>query len=147
MSVEENRECIERHFQELWNEGRLDRVSEFFSSEFMNFGERFQDGLALIRHVVTVWRTAFPDMRFTTDLMITTGDVVVCEMTLQGTHLGEFQLIPPLSGPNLAPNGRTFKVKHMHRFVLRNAKIVEHFAVRDDLGMFHQLGNLAALAR
>jgi predicted ester cyclase len=112
----------------------------------MNFGEQYQDGPALVRHIVTVWRTAFPDLRLTTDLMVATGDVVVCEMTLQGTHVGELRLIPPLSGPDLAPNGRTFKVKQLHRFVLRNAKIVEHFAVRDDLGMFHPLGHLAALA-
>jgi len=44
------------------------------------------------------------------------------------------------------PNGKSFKVKHIHRFRLKKAKIVEHFAVRDDLSVFQQLGHLAALS-
>ncbi len=35
----------------------------------------------------------------------------------------------------------------MHRFPLKEAKIVEHFAVTDDLGMFEQLGHLGAFSR
>jgi predicted ester cyclase len=85
-------------------------------------------------------------MRFTVDAMIAEGDVVMCEVTLRGTHTGEFPLIPPLHGPTLPPNGRSFEIKHMHRFRLRGGKIVEHFAVRDDLGMFQQLGHLGALS-
>jgi len=46
----------------------------------------------------------------------------------------------------LLPSGKTFRVKHIHRFRLRDGKIVEHIAVRDDLGMFQQLGHLGALA-
>jgi predicted ester cyclase len=45
----------------------------------------------------------------------------------------------------IAPNGKTFSVKHIHRFLMRDGKIVEHFAVRDDLGMFRQLGHLSNL--
>ena len=51
-----------------------------------------------------------------------------------------------LEGPDLLPSGKTFRVKHIHRFRLRDGKIVEHIAVRDDLGMFQQLGHLGALA-
>jgi hypothetical protein len=45
----------------------------------------------------------------------------------------------------LAPNDKKFTVKHIHRFRMKETKIVEHVAVRDDLGMFQQLGHLAAL--
>ncbi len=99
-----------------------------------------------MKHIVTIWRTAFPDLHFTVDSMVAEGDLVMCEASFQGTHLGELQLIPPLGGPNLPPSGKTFRVKHMLRFRLRDGKIVEHFAVRDDLGMFQQLGHLAALS-
>ncbi len=70
----------------------------------------------------------------------------MCEVTFRGTHLGILRLVPPLTGPDLAPNGKTFQVKHIHRFRLRYGKIIEHFAVRDDLGMFQQLGHLRALS-
>ena len=64
----------------------------------------------------------------------------MCEVTLTGTHLGDFPLIPPLHGATLAPNGREFTVKHIHGFRLKEAKIVEHFAVRDDLACSSSLG-------
>jgi predicted ester cyclase len=146
MSVDENKTCVLRQFEELWNNGQLDSVEDFFAEDFMNFGQQYQDARPIVKHIIQVWRTAFPDLRFTVDFIVAEGDLVMCEASFQGTHLGEFPLIPPLQGPTLAPNGKTFKVKHIHRFRLKEGQIVEHFAVRDDLGMFQQLGHLGALA-
>jgi predicted ester cyclase len=141
-----NKESVRRQFEELWNNGRVDLIGEFFDKDFMNFGEQHQDGHALLKHIVGVWRSAFPDRRFIVDLMVAEGDLVMCEVTCQGTHMGNFQLIPPLEGPSLPPNRKTFKVKQIHRFRLRDGKVVEHFAARDDLHMFQQLGHLSALS-
>jgi steroid delta-isomerase-like uncharacterized protein len=146
VSVEANKTCVRRHFEELWNKGQLEKVGDFFSEDFMNFGEQYQDGHEIIRGVVNVWRHAFPDLRFTIDSMVAEDDVVMCEVSFEGTHRGEFPLIPPLQGPTLLPNGQAFCVKHIHRFRLKDGKIVEHFAVRDDLGMFQQLGHLATIS-
>jgi predicted ester cyclase len=144
MSAEANKDCVRRHFEELWNEGKLDKTCEFFGENFMNFGQRYEDRREIVKYVVSVWRTAFPDLRFTVDSMVAEGDLVMCEVSFQGTHLGELKLIPPLEGPDLQPNGRRFNVKHIHRFRMKDGQIVEHFAVRDDLGMFRQLGQLHA---
>jgi len=38
MSVEENKSCVLRQFEELWNNGQVDRVEDFFAEDFMNFG-------------------------------------------------------------------------------------------------------------
>jgi predicted ester cyclase len=141
-----NKASVRRQFEELWNNGRVELIGELFDKDFMNFGKQHQDGHALVKHIVGVWRAAFPDLRFVVDLMAAEGDLVMCEVTCLGTHMGNFQLIPPLQGPSLPPNGKTFKVKHIHRFRLRDGKVVEHFAVRDDLGMFQQLGHLSAIA-
>jgi len=145
MPEEANKACVRRHFEELWNNGELEKAADFFDPAFMNFGQQYQDGIALVKRIVAVWRTAFPDLHFTVETIIAEGDVVMCEVSLRGTHFGEFPLIPPLQGPSLAPNGRAFHVKHIHRFRLAQGKIVEHFAARDDLGMFQQLGRLAEL--
>jgi len=144
MSVDENKICVLRQFEELWNNGQVDRVEDFFAEDFMNFGQRYQDARPIVKHIVQVWRTAFPNLRFTVAFIVAECDLVMCEASFQGTHLGEFPLIPPLHGPTLAPNGKTFKVKHIHRFRLKEGKIIEHFAVRDDLGMLQQLGHLGA---
>ncbi len=141
-----NRTSVRRQFEELWNNGRVELIGELFDKDFMNFGKQHLDGHALVKRIIGVWRAAFPDLRFAVDLMVAEGDLIMCEVTCQGTHQGNFELISPLEGPSLVPNGRAFKVKHIHRFRLREGKVVEHFAVRDDLGMFQQLGHLSALA-
>ena len=146
MPDDTNKNCVRHHFEVLWNEGQLERIDDFFDKDFMNFGERYQDARPVLKQIVSIWRAAFPDLHFTVDSIVAEGDVVMCEVSFQGTHLGEFQLIPPLEGPNLLPNGKAFRVKHFHRFRLREGKIVEHFAVRDDLAMFRQLGHLGTFA-
>ncbi len=42
------------------------------------------------------------------------------------------------------PTGKRFEVSHIHWYTLRDGKIVEHYANRDDLGMMRQLGLLPA---
>jgi predicted ester cyclase len=140
-----NKACVRGHFEELWNRGEFDRIGDFFSKDFTNFGQPVPDVRGAVKYIIGVWRTAFPDLHFGIDSVIAEGDVVMCEVTFRGTHLGEFHLVPPLKGPDLLPNRKPFQVKHIHRFRLRDGKIVEHFAVRDDLGMFLQLGHLGAL--
>ena len=146
MTESANKDCVRRHFEELWNQGRVENIDEFFSPQFSNFGVQYSDVRAIIQHIIRTWRGAFPDLFFQIDSLVEEGDSVMCEVTLSGTHLGEFPLIPPLHGPTLAPNGRKFTVKHIHRFRLKDARIVEHFAVRDDLAMFKQLGHLGAIS-
>jgi steroid delta-isomerase-like uncharacterized protein len=145
-NLDANKACVRGHFEELWNNGHLDRIDDFFAEDFMNFGQQYQDGRALVKRIVSGWRTAFPDLHFTVDSIVAEGDLVMCEASFQGTHLGELQLIPPLKGPSLPANGKSFKVKHIQKFRLKDGKIVEHFAVRDDLGMFQQLGHLRAIS-
>ena len=141
-----NKSCVLQHFEVLWNRGDVGRVGDYFSADFTNFGQRVPDIQAVLGYVIGAWRTAFPDLHFSVDYAIGENDLVMCEATFRGTHLGVLQLVPPLAGPDLPPNGKTFQVKHIHRFRLRDGKIIEHFAVRDDLGMFQQLGHLRALS-
>jgi predicted ester cyclase len=145
MNESPNKECVQRHFEELWNHGAVEKIDQFFSREFTNFGVQYSDVRGIIQHIVRTWRDAFPDLVFQIDALVEEGDSVMCEVTLSGTHLGDFALIPPLHGPTLRPNGKKFTVKHIHRFRMKETRIVEHFAVRDDLGMFLQLGHLAAI--
>lgn len=141
-----DKECIQRHFEELWNRGEVEKIDEFFSQDFTNFGVQYSDVRGILQHIIRTWRGAFPDLAFQIDSLLQEGDTVICEVTMSGTHLGDFPLIPPLQGPTLTPNGRKFSVKHIHRFRMKDAKIVEHFAVRDDLTMFQQLGHLRSIS-
>ena len=64
MSDSANKVCVRLHFEELWNNGQLDRIDDFFAKEFMNFGQQHQDGRTIVKHIVTVWRTPSPTYAF-----------------------------------------------------------------------------------
>ena len=64
--------------------------------------------------------------------MIAEGDMVACRITVSGTHDGDFQGTPP--------TGKRFAVDHVHWHRLADGKLVERWAVRDDLGTLIQLG-------
>jgi len=42
----------------------------------------------------------------------------------------------------MAPTQKHFQVQHIHWYKVRDGKIVEHTANRDDIGMMRQLGLL-----
>ena len=81
-------------------------------------------------------RTAFPDIRYTTEEVIGEGDTVVARTTLRGTHTGPFL--------GLAPTGRRVEQAQIHILRFAGGKAVEHRAVRDDLGLLRQLGAIPA---
>ena len=61
-----------------------------------------------MRHIVTVWRTAFPDLQYEIQEEIVHDDKVVTRVLMRGTHLGEFQqgVGPGRIMGTMAPTGR-----------------------------------------
>lgn len=85
-----------------------------------------------MRGLITMLRTAFPDLRFTIEELIAEGDTVAGRLTMNGTHTG------PLMG--MPPTGRAVRQAHMHFVRFRDGKAIEHWGVRDDMGMMRQMG-------
>ena len=138
MSVEHNKHLVQYTFERLFNTGELALADELVSAEFLNH-EAPPDaprGPAGLRQIVTMLRTAFPDIRYETAEMIAEGDKVVARTILRGTHTGPFMGMPPTGRPVVQEQ------IHILRFV--DGKAVEHRAVRDDLGMMRQLGVIPA---
>jgi predicted ester cyclase len=79
--------------------------------------------------------------------LLAEGDTVVVRSRVSGTHLGVGQR--PINGGMLVgvkPTGKRFEVSHIHWYRVRNGKIAEHHANRDDIGMMRQLGLLPPAA-
>ena len=77
-------------------------------------------------------RSAFSDLRVTTEDMIAEEDKVAVRWTLRGTHHGDLMGIPP-TGKQVAVTGID-----INRIV--SGRIVERWANVDMLGMMQQLG-------
>jgi predicted ester cyclase len=74
----------------------------------------------------------FSERRFEIHQVIADGDTVVVHCTFHGRHTGQFMGLAPTNQPV------AFRQVHIVRF--QDSKAVEHWAVRDDLGLGRQLG-------
>jgi steroid delta-isomerase-like uncharacterized protein len=149
MTPEENKVVFQRIWDELFNQRNLAVVDELFAPDFVNHVRLvqvretapppFPPGPAHMKQLVTTLTTAFPDSHFTVEDTIVAGDKVVGRITWSGTHRGEFLGIPA--------TGKAFKVSHIQIYRFAGGKAVEHWAVRDDLGMLRQLGLIPPLGQ
>jgi len=76
------------------------------------------------------------DMSYEVHRILVDGDFAVAYVTMRGTHEGGLP-------PGMPATHKPFAVKHMHlvRFA-DDGRALEHWAVRDDLGMAMQAGLL-----
>jgi steroid delta-isomerase-like uncharacterized protein len=89
-----------------------------------------------VKQYVTLFRTAFPDLRATVDDVIAEGDRVVTRWTSRGTHQGELMGIPA-SGKRVTFSGITINR-------VSGGKVVEDRTNFDQLGLMQQLGAIPA---
>src|ERR671913_253980 len=134
VSAEENKVLFRRTYEELLNQGILDVADELIAPDFINHEAPpgMDRGPESMRGLANMLRTAFPDLHFEIEELVAEGDTVAGRLTMSGTHEG------PLMGT--LPTGRSVRQDHMHFVRFRDGKAVEHWGVRDDLGMMQQLG-------
>lgn len=137
MSAEENKAVIRRLVEEVYNGNNLDVLDELAAQDVVNHSAvpEHKHGIEGFRHVNRWVRAAFSDAHYAIDDMIAEGDMVAVRITASGTHDGEFRGSPPTGG--------RFSVEHVHWHRLADGKLVERWAVRDDLGSAQQLGLLS----
>lgn len=152
--TERNREVVRRHL-ELMNGGAWKQAAAMFAPEVRHHLGNWQEGAerivqgqaALLDNLEDIFRT-FPDWKMEIVDMVADGDSVVVRCKVSGTH--KVVGTKRINGGFLAgvqPTGKRFVVQHMHWYKLRDGKIVDHFANRDDLGMTQQLGLLPVANR
>jgi predicted ester cyclase len=120
--------------------GDRDAVFEFWSPDFVSHvTERVNPaavGTDVRGHELEWWtqvRDAFPDMVFSVDLLIESGDLVVSNWSVRGTHTGTaFYDVEP-SGERVVINGTAI-------LRMRDGKIVEHWGgphCQNGVGLTH----------
>jgi len=136
--AEENKALVRYWIEEAINKGKLAVVDEFVPRGYV--GHNPNHPLAgqpvgpeeVKEHVVTMLRTAFPDLHQSIEEMIAEGDWVVVRSTFRGTHQGPFA--------GMAPTGKRVAMTAIEIFRLADDKMAEHWINADMLGMLQQLG-------
>jgi steroid delta-isomerase-like uncharacterized protein len=135
-----NEEVIRRHHERL-SQGDVKTAVSDYAEDAKNHGR--PAGRDRVRRVLEDIYVTFPDWRMEILDLLAAGDSVVVRCTVSGTHRGVGKL--PVNGGMLVgvpPTGKRFEVQHIHWYKLRDGKIVDHHANRDDVGMMRQLGLL-----
>jgi steroid delta-isomerase-like uncharacterized protein len=130
LSTEKNK-AIQHRFQDMWNKGDFSIIEKIFDKDFLNHSVDAK-GFDAIRQFVTIYRKAFPDVKFTIEEQIAEGDKSVMRYTITGTHKGEFQ--------GIEPTGKSIKITGIAIHRITAGKIVEIWANWDALGLMQQLG-------
>jgi predicted ester cyclase len=132
---------VRRLFEDVFNERRYDELPEIVGERYADhalapFGEQEPgdvNGPAHLRQVVEWLRSQFPDVRMRLEAVVAQGDHVAARVRSDGTNLGAL-------GGAIPPTGRRFDAEQTHWFRVAGGRLVEHWAVRDDLRAMVQLG-------
>lgn len=132
-----NRLIGRRVLVELWGEGKLQVADELYAPDYVDHvgcGPEASRvvGPAGIKQAVTLFRTAFPDLRYTVEAQIAEGELVLSRFSASGTQMGPFLGAPP--------SGRSVSYTGMDLNRIVHGRIVESWVNYDALALLQQLG-------
>jgi steroid delta-isomerase-like uncharacterized protein len=136
-STERNKALVRRWIEEGFNQSRLNVVDELFAERVRINGQIVgRDGLkqSMSRHL-----RGFPDLHVTIDDILAEGRKVGIWYTVEGTHRGEFEAIPP--------TGNRVRWVGFDLFGLDGGRISEARFLSDFHGLLTQLGATVSLPR
>src|SRR5829696_3102519 len=132
-TLEENEALATSYWEEVWwgDQGKIaeivapDKVHHWGIGDdttgFEEFSQRWNQ-----------FFTAFPDLKFTVDLVAAEGDLAATHWTATGTQRGEWQ--------GIAPTNREVTWQGINIFRIECGQIVESWSEADHLGLLSQLG-------
>ena len=127
---------VHRLFDDVASRGQMGEIGQLVAPDFVAHGNPGEPadslrGPAAMQAHMQVLRAAFPDLKFTVDQVVASGDRVAVRWTMTGTHQGTIL--------GVAPTGRKFRVAGMHIFRVANGKIHDSWSVLDVLSLLQQI--------
>jgi steroid delta-isomerase-like uncharacterized protein len=136
MPVTENIALMNRWFEEVWNQGRMETVHELLDERATGFGQAGHEtevhGPAGFIAFAQQIRGAFPDIKTTVEDVFGNEDKVVVRWSANMTHTGADLGIPP--------SHRKVHVTGMTMVRFANGKIVAGWDNWDQLALMRQIG-------
>ncbi len=132
--LEASKAIYTRMVEEVVNQGHFDVVDELFDPGYIDHSAPpgSPGGLEGVKAVFGMFRTGFPDVKFTIDSMVAEGDIVATLVHGTGTNTGDFMGIPA--------SNKSARWRSVGFFRVKDGKIVEHWGIPDLLGLLIQIG-------
>ena len=125
---------VARIYEEVFNTGTLDQVDTLISAEYIDhnpIGQSGESGIEGFKQTVRGLRFAFPDLQFTIEEILATGDKVVIRTTMQGTHKNSFL--------GVDPTNKQVTVTGIDIFRIADGVVVERWGTLDGLSLMEQM--------
>jgi steroid delta-isomerase-like uncharacterized protein len=131
---EEIETLLRRYWSDVWSAGGDAVSAEVLApDEIHHWGiGGTTTGVDAFNERLRLFLTAFPDIRFTVDLVAIEGDLGATLWTATGTHRGEWQ--------GIAPTDREVTWRGINIFRIACGRIAESWGEADHIGLRQQLG-------
>ncbi len=130
-NLESYKALARREQEEFWAGGNAVMADVLFAAEVIEGDGRVVCPADLVA-VMRTQRSAVPDLEIRVLDQVAEADRVVSRLEIAGTHLGEWQGIPP--------TGRRFTITGMVMRRIAGDRIVERWDSLDWMGGYQQLG-------
>lgn len=139
-TAEENAAIGRRWTEEALDTHNLDLLDAFVAPDLVHHAGLFVDevGRDALKADLAALLTAFPDARFTADVVVATPDRAAVRWTGRGTHNGPLQ--------SLAPTGKSVEFTGINIYRIACGQIVEGWSEVDSLGLLRQLGAIPEIS-
>jgi steroid delta-isomerase-like uncharacterized protein len=133
-TTEETAEIARRWTEDALDSHDLDILDEFVSPDLVHHAGIFVDELGRdqLKEDLAALLAAFPDSRWTADVIVADGDSAAVRWTGRGTHEGELQ--------GIAPTGKPVVFTGINVYRVACGQIVEGWSEPDALGLLRELG-------
>src|SRR5260370_42480218 len=119
---EQTKTNVSRLFEEVWNKGHVQIAEELIAPTYTHHDSSSPDlgrGPEGEKKRATLYRNAFPDIRFTVEDLIAEGESVTARWSCHGTHKGELK--------GIAPTGKQITISGISVARFTNGKMIEGY--------------------
>jgi predicted ester cyclase len=137
----ETQKQIERIPLEVFNKDNFGLINELVSTDFVE--HTAQPGVAPTREgfkqSAIALKKAFPDLRYTIEDSLESGDKIVHRLTARGTMQADYM--------GMRATGKPATWTEIHIGRVANGRLTEHWGLVDQLGLLVQLGVIQSPAK
>lgn len=139
MSSQDIKDLVRRYYEEVVSTGDLNRVEAFIGPDYTEVyeGARYPLGIEGAREHIRGVRRTYPDLTLEVTQQVAEGSLVVSQVLMRGTHVGEWL--------GIAPTGKRIVVTAVNIDRVVDGRIVEHGGAANLLEPLLRIGAIRAV--
>ena len=131
---EENKTVVRRVIEEVWQNGNLDAVDEYFAANYIDHNDLpgVPEGREGIKAFAAVFNSAFSDGNITVEDQVAEEDMVVTRWSATSINSGDFMGVPA--------TGKRVTITGIDCHRIAGGQIMEGWGQADMMGLMQQIG-------